>query len=52
MDLRVTDVIAQYWAIGFFIISVVMLCVLMLGLSSVLGGHSQGRSKSLPFESG
>lgn len=52
MDLHATDVIAQYWAIGFFIISVVMLCALMLGLSTVLGGRSQGRSKSLPFESG
>lgn len=52
MDLPVTDVIAQYWAIGFFIISVVMLCALMLGLSTLLGGRSQGRSKSLPFESG
>lgn len=52
MDLPITDVIAQYWAIGFFIISVLMLCALMLGLSSVLGGRSQGRSKSLPFESG
>ncbi|HET8905057.1 MAG TPA: NADH-quinone oxidoreductase subunit A [Saccharospirillum sp.] len=52
MDLPITDVIAQYWAIGFFIISVVMLCALMLGLSTVLGGRSRGRSKSLPFESG
>ena len=52
MDLHATDVIAQYLAIGFFIISVVMLCALMLGLSTVLGGRSQGRSKSLPFESG
>ncbi len=52
MDLPVTDAIAQYWAIGFFIISVLMLCALMLGLSTVLGGRSRGRSKSLPFESG
>lgn len=52
MDLQATDVIARYWAIGFFIISVVMLCALMLGLSTVLGGRSRGRSKSLPFESG
>lgn len=52
MDLHATDVLAQHWAIGFFTIAVALLCALMLGLSTVLGGRSQGRSKSLPFESG
>ncbi|TDO06729.1 MULTISPECIES: NADH-quinone oxidoreductase subunit A [Halomonas] len=45
-------VVADYWATGFFILAVLVLCVLMIGLSALLGGRSTGRSKSLPFESG
>ena len=52
MDLQAFDVVAQHWAIGFFTLAVVFLCIIMLGLSSLLGGRSQGPSKSIPFESG
>ncbi|GGE59095.1 NADH-quinone oxidoreductase subunit A [Streptosporangium jomthongense] len=44
--------IAEYWAIGLFIIAVIGLCAFMLGVSALLGGRSKGHSKGLPFESG
>ncbi|MBS3804393.1 MAG: NADH-quinone oxidoreductase subunit A [Oleiphilaceae bacterium] len=44
--------VAQHWATGLFILAVLGLCVVMIGASSLLGGRSQGPSKSLPFESG
>ena len=44
--------IAEYWAIGLFVAAVIGLCAFMLGVSALLGGRSQGRSKALPFESG
>ncbi|MDZ7853814.1 MAG: NADH-quinone oxidoreductase subunit A [Halomonas sp.] len=44
--------VAEHWAIGFFILAVILLCTVMIGLSYLLGGRSRGRSKSLPFESG
>lgn len=47
-----TTLIAQYWAIGFFIVAVIALCAFMIGVSALLGGRSRGRSKSIPFESG
>lgn len=48
----VTDLVARYWATGFFIIASLGLCAFMVGASSLLGGRSQGVSKPLPFESG
>ena len=48
----VTDLQARYWATGFFIVATLGLCAFMVGASSLLGGRSQGVSKSLPFESG
>lgn len=47
-----TAMLAAHWATGLFILAVVMLCAVMMGLSMLLGGRSQGRSKTLPFESG
>jgi NADH-quinone oxidoreductase subunit A len=47
-----TTLIAEYWAIGLFIVAVIGLCAFMIGVSALLGGRSQGRSKVLPFESG
>ncbi|MCK0744624.1 NADH-quinone oxidoreductase subunit A [Chromohalobacter nigrandesensis] len=47
-----TALIAEYWAVGLFIVAVFTLCALMIGAASLLGGRSRGRSKSLPFESG
>lgn len=52
MDENVTAIIAEHWGIGLFVTAVVLLCGFMIGVSSLLGGRSQGRSKSLPFESG
>jgi NADH-quinone oxidoreductase subunit A len=47
-----TALIAEYWAIGLFVVAVIGLCAFMIGASALLGGRSQGRSKALPFESG
>ena len=52
MEQGATALIAEYWAVGFFIVAVIGLCAFMLGVSVLLGGRSQGRSKSVPFESG
>src|SRR5690554_7091475 len=48
----VTELLAQHWATGFFIIATLSLCAFMVGASSLLGGRSHGVSKTLPFESG
>jgi NADH-quinone oxidoreductase subunit A len=47
-----TALIAEHWAIGLFVVAVIGLCAFMIGVSALLGGRSQGRSKGLPFESG
>lgn len=47
-----TALIAEYWAIGLFVVAVIGLCAFMLGASALLGGRSKGPSKGLPFESG
>mgnify|MGYP003629850394 FL=1 len=52
MQQDATVLIAEYWAIGLFVAAVIGLCAFMLGVSALLGGRSQGRSKVLPFESG
>ncbi|MDW5376095.1 NADH-quinone oxidoreductase subunit A [Halomonas sp. HP20-15] len=52
MNQNATAIIAQYWAVGLFVVAVVALCAFMIGAASLLGGRSKGRSKSLPFESG
>lgn len=46
------DLLVRYWATGFFVVATLVLCALMVGISSLLGGRSQGGSKALPFESG
>ncbi|GAB2710241.1 NADH-quinone oxidoreductase subunit A [Halomonas garicola] len=46
------ELIAEYWAIGLFVLAVFLLCAFMIGASALLGGRSQGRSKTIPFESG
>ncbi|MCR8915048.1 NADH-quinone oxidoreductase subunit A [Marinobacter panjinensis] len=48
----VSELLVRYWATGFFIVAALGLCAVMVGVSSLLGGRSQGVSKSLPFESG
>jgi NADH-quinone oxidoreductase subunit A len=52
MEGQIMEGIAQNWATGLFILAVLGLCVFMIGASSLLGGRSEGPSKSLPFESG
>ncbi|HSH47142.1 MAG TPA: NADH-quinone oxidoreductase subunit A [Halomonas sp.] len=52
MQQDATALIAEYWAIGFFVVAVIGLCAFMIGASALLGGRSKGRSKSIPFESG
>ena len=45
-----TATISHNWAFGVFLLGVVTLCLLMLGISSFLGGKAWGRSKNEPFE--
>ncbi len=52
MTQNLSSVVAEYWAIGFFVLAVMGLCAFMITASWFLGGRSQGRSKDLPFESG
>ncbi|MCG7599500.1 NADH-quinone oxidoreductase subunit A [Halomonas sp. McH1-25] len=52
MEQNAAALIAQYWAVGLFVVAVIGLCAFMIGAASLLGGRSRGRSKSLPFESG
>ncbi len=52
MTQNLSSVVAEYWAIGFFVLAVFGLCTFMILASWLLGGRSQGRSKDLPFESG
>lgn len=52
MSQAVNEVLAQHWATGLFVVAVIGLCAFMMVASSLLGGRSQGRSKTLPFESG
>ncbi|WP_043530955.1 NADH-quinone oxidoreductase subunit A [Litchfieldella xinjiangensis] len=52
MNEETSGLVAQYWAIGFFVFAVLALCTFMIVAASLLGGRSQGRSKTLPYESG
>lgn len=52
MEHDTTALMAEHWATGLFILSVIIVCVVMVGLSYLLGGRSRGPSKALPFESG
>lgn len=52
MEQDATALVAEHWAVGLFVVAVVLLCLAMIGLSALLGGRSRGPSKSLPFESG
>lgn len=44
--------ISHNWALGAFLVGVVSICVIMLGVSTFLGGRAWGRNKNQPFESG
>ncbi len=47
-----TALAVQGWSFAIFTLGVVAIAVLMLGLSHLLGGRSQGPAKQQPFESG
>jgi len=47
-----TALAVQDWSFAVFALAVVGIALIMLGLSWVLGGRSQGRAKDEPFESG
>ncbi|WXL25059.1 NADH-quinone oxidoreductase subunit A [Ectopseudomonas mendocina] len=44
--------LTPYIPLAAFILGVMFLCLLMIGVSSLLGGKAWGRSKNQPFESG
>lgn len=46
------EVLAHHWAVAVFVLVILAVCVLMLAVSWVLGGRTQGRAKAEPFESG
>ncbi|WP_347332842.1 NADH-quinone oxidoreductase subunit A [Marinimicrobium locisalis] len=52
MEQTLTSAAAEQWAIGIFVLAVLGLCCFMILASWLLGGRSQGREKTLPFESG
>ncbi|GAB2789494.1 NADH-quinone oxidoreductase subunit A [Halomonas shantousis] len=52
MNQDASALVAQYWAVGLFVVTVLILCAVMIGAASLLGGRSRGRSKTLPYESG
>lgn len=52
MEQNATVWVAESWATGIFILAIICLCALMIGITTLLGGRSRGRSKALPFESG
>ncbi|MDE3735198.1 MULTISPECIES: NADH-quinone oxidoreductase subunit A [Pseudomonas] len=47
-----TAIISHNWGFAVFLLGVVGLCAFMIGVSSLLGSKSIGRSKNDPFESG
>ncbi|MBS9404658.1 NADH-quinone oxidoreductase subunit A [Halomonas sp. TRM85114] len=52
MGQNATVGIAESWAMGLFIIAVIVLCTFMIGATTLLGGRSRGRARDEPFESG
>lgn len=56
MEVLVVELIsslsAETWSLLSYVLGVLALCVLMLALSSVLGGRSRGAARNIPFESG
>ncbi|MEZ5436626.1 MAG: NADH-quinone oxidoreductase subunit A [Pseudomonadales bacterium] len=46
------ETLAHNWSFGIFLLGIVAICVLMLGVSWLVGGRYRGRAKNEPFESG
>lgn len=47
-----TEVVAQHWAFGVYMLAGITICLVMIGLAALLGGKAYGRAKNKPFESG
>jgi NADH-quinone oxidoreductase subunit A len=43
---------AHNWAFAVYVVAAIVICLVMIGLASVLGGRAWGRAKNRPFESG
>ncbi|WP_163559215.1 NADH-quinone oxidoreductase subunit A [Halomonas sp. NO4] len=52
MNQTASVVIAEHWAVGLFVLAVLLLCMFAAGIASLLGGRSWGPAKTQPFESG
>ncbi|MFO1348791.1 MAG: NADH-quinone oxidoreductase subunit A [Pseudomonadales bacterium] len=46
------ETLAHNWSFGIFLLVILVICVLMLGVSWLVGGRYRGRAKNEPFESG
>jgi NADH-quinone oxidoreductase subunit A len=46
------DAIAHNWSFAVYIFGIVFVCAFMLAIPVLMGGRSQGRAKTEPFESG
>lgn len=46
------ETLAHNWSFGIFLLAIAVICVLMLGVSWLVGGRYRGRAKNEPFESG
>lgn len=46
------EALAHNWSFGIFLVGVAAMCLIMLGVSYLLGGRDWGRAKNEPFESG
>lgn len=50
--MNLADQLAHNWAVGVFIVVVLLLCTFMVTASSLLGGRAWGHGKETPYESG
>ena len=46
------EALSHNWAVAVFVAVILLVCVLMLGISTLVGGSTRGRAKTDPFESG
>lgn len=46
------DIAVQHWAFAVYVVGAICICLIMIGLAALLGGHAYGRAKNKPFESG
>jgi len=46
------EAVAHNWSFAIYICGIVFICAFMLAIPVLMGGRSQGRAKTEPFESG